>query len=683
MKKLLTLFLFFALCSSFAFSQTAQYNNKSAFSSPELSEDFPYGKRAQDQVDMKSFNSDTSVHALGLNEYAKAFFVSNTYNHPIQFEYHARVKIFDEAGFKHGTVEIPLYNDGKNSFEKLIDIKGITFYTDDAGKPQYTQLASGQVKTITIDENRKVVRFTLPSLKKGCVIEYKYVTESPYIDNFKTWYFQSTIPKLHSTFYAIIPKFFGYDVAMSGNLQLTRTDGAEESNCFYLNSVGSDCVKALYGMDNIPAIPEEPFMPSLKDKISALYFQLTDMTVVSNFADRNYGVRKDIGKEWKDFDKVLKNHDDLGSVLTKKSPFKNDIVKITAGKTTALDKAIAIYKYIQQGYRWNAINSIYSKDGIKKSFDKHTGSSGDINLGLISALNSAGIPTNAVLLSTRDNGVVSEEIPNIASLNYVIAKTIIDGKTYFLDATERALDFGQLPLRTNNGKGRELSFNGESVWTVIPPTQSTKNIYDVDLTLQANNTLKGTVTHIAEGYAAYEKRKQIKAYATEAAYIDSVRINNKNLKIASVQLSGIDDTALPVKETYTIELPLPANGAVNIAELIPVKLLNNPFWKADRKYIVDLGTTIAQDLNVTINLPAGYAIEKVPAALNEGLPNNAGKLDVAAQIEDGKFTYTQKFAVNKPVFSQQEYPFLKAQYDKMSQSQNAAFELVKKTGTNP
>ena len=134
------------------------------------------------------------------------------------------------------------------------------------------------------------------------------------------------------------------------------------------------------------------------------------------------------------------------------------MVPVIAGKTDDLEKAKAIYAYIKKWFKWNNYIGFDTYTGVKKAYETHSGSIGDINVALIDALNSAGINTEAVLLSTRDNGLINELYPAVNDFNYVIAKANIGDKSYFLDATDALLPFGILPLKCLNNKGARFWF---------------------------------------------------------------------------------------------------------------------------------------------------------------------------------------------------------------------------------
>ena len=66
-----------------------------------------------------------------------------------------------------------------------------------------TYLLDKDIFTLKESENWTVKKFTLPNIKEGTVIEYKYSIISPYL-SIDDWDFQSNIPKIKSEFDASI-----------------------------------------------------------------------------------------------------------------------------------------------------------------------------------------------------------------------------------------------------------------------------------------------------------------------------------------------------------------------------------------------------------------------------------------------------------------------------------------------
>src|SRR5690606_647326 len=94
-------------------------------------------------------------------------------------------------------------------------------------------------------------KFTLPNVREGSVIDIKYRIYSPDILNFRTWRFQSDIPKISSVYTAIMPATYQYRVILRGPYQLTDTKSEILRSHFLLNGVRNDCSKITYIMDSI------------------------------------------------------------------------------------------------------------------------------------------------------------------------------------------------------------------------------------------------------------------------------------------------------------------------------------------------------------------------------------------------------------------------------------------------
>src|SRR5690606_111681 len=131
-----------------------------------------------------------------------------------------------------------------------------------------------------------------------------------------------------------------------------------------------------------------------------------------------------------------------------------------------LVRAKGVYDYIVGHYEWNGLNGKYCEQGLRKAFEAKSGNVGDINVSLIAALRYAGLEADPVILSTRSNGYATELFPSLSDFNYVIARLVIDGETYLLDATDPLMPFGMIPFHCLNGRGRVIG-DRESSWLDI------------------------------------------------------------------------------------------------------------------------------------------------------------------------------------------------------------------------
>jgi hypothetical protein len=644
-------------------------------------QDFPYGQISSEELSMKKYAKDTSAHAVVLREYAKARInVANDDNIKLMFEYHVKIKIFDNKGFDEATAQIKLRNnEDKSDMDEVVKVTGTTYFTDSYGNIQQVEFDPKKVYTSRDYKYQSTFKFTMPALTEGCVIEYTYQLEAPiglHLDNFHPWEFQSDIPKVYSEYEAVIPAHFTYNAALRGPLKLTKNSASVLTGCFSTHGASSDCSDIIYAMSDIPAFVEEDDMTSPKNYISAISFDLVEFTNPYN------GVKTKETKEWKDIDYSLKSDYAFGGQLKRKDLLKDKLLPAYSGKTNDLDKAKAIYAYLQKWYKWNDYEGPESIDGIKKAFESHSGSVADINISLITALNGAGISAEAVLLSTRENGLLNDLYPAINKFNYVIAKVNIDDKIYLLDASDPLMTFGMLPLKCLNDKGRVFSLDKPSYWIDLNLPQREKSTSTMELTLQDDGKLKGTITNYSIGYEAYKKRVAIKKFNTTDEYVEDIGSKLPKFKILKSEITNLDSLDKPVVEQYDVEINIADKmgaGGLTFNPFFLNRMTTNPYKLTERSYPVDRGMPGDYRTILIMHLPPQYIMDNPPKAVAVGLPDNGGMFLTDFQVSgDNSFTFSHVIQLNKSIYSSEEYPYLKQLFNNIIQSEKAEMVFKKK-----
>ncbi|MBW4889303.1 DUF3857 domain-containing protein [Mucilaginibacter sp. HMF5004] len=638
---------------------------------PALSQDFEFGKPGADEFEMKKYLKDTNAHALVLKEFGKARITSDD-GVPLIFNYHARIKIFDSKGFTQGNVTIPLYIGDKNSFEKVSHIKAEVFYKDEKGTIQKSELDPEKIYREQINGHHAVAKFALPNLRPGCIIEYSYQTESPFHQTFHTWEFQSDIPKVSSEYVAVIPAIYIYNIALRGYLRLEKKTSVIKPDCFNYG-LTADCTEITYGMSNIPAFVAEDYMTAPSNFISALYFDMVSYTNRDNFKIK-------LTKEWKDVDYTLKHDDDFGKQIDRGDFIKDKLPRQLLSNTDSLEKAHMAYAYIQKWYKWDNSRGIFCINGIRKAYDGHLGSVADINLSLVALLRSLKIPVEPVILSTRNNGHINKLYPVINDFDYIIAKVVLANKTYLLDATDPMLPFGMLPLKCINDQGRVMCTDKPSYWMDITQPEKRSTAAILNLNLQADGKIKGTITRYSLGYAAYEKRKAIKKFNTTEEYVEDVAAKLNKVKVLKWEVAGADSLDIPVSEMYEVEIDVRKNQNNDNIIIDPVmldKLTINPFTLDERNYPVDIGSALKSTLSVVFTYPGGYNVIAQPVPLGITIPNNGGSFVTTISVEPGILKYSQVEQLNKAIYLPSEYPYLKEFYNKIIQNQKATVVFKK------
>lgn len=649
--------LFFILClPAFGFAQ-----------------DFEYGKVGMSDFNLQSKTIDSNANAVVIKEFGTAAIGVDDERGKlyIDFEYHVRIKIFNKNGFNQANIVIPLRIYG----DDLDEISGLQASTINYADGVITRTELDKKKIFNERKNKYVTltKFTLGDLKEGSIIEYSYRLRSPSIFNFRTWEFQSDIPKLHSEYIANIPGLYNYNVSLRGGQKLTSQNAELKKECLRIAGNAIDCSKMTYIMDNVPAFVEEDYMTAPSNFKSAINFELSDYIMIN-------GAKRSITKEWKDVEYELRSDKSFGTQMKKKDVFTALLPEITKGETEPLAKAKAIYRYIQRNIKLNGFYGIYSENGIKKALDLHSGNIGDINLALISALDAAGLDVEALILSTRSNGVVNNLFPVISDFNYVVAKLNIGDQVYLLDGSDPLLPFGLLPFHCMNNQGRVINLKKPSYWYAVKASQRQTTRYAMKGELGIDGKIKGELTTYTQGYAAYNKRRKIHASTSIDDYVEKLDEQMNGISILKHQIGNLDSLDNALSEVYEIEMSAFKNMDANPAYFNPFfieRITKNPFNLNERTYPVDLGASSEIRVTISLKIPDEYTLADQPKDVNLVLAEGGGRYICNTQFNDHTLVFSQLLQFNKAIYQPDEYLSLKEFYSRIIQSQKTDIVLKK------
>lgn len=640
-----------------------------------LAQDFAFGSLTPEDIRLAKNDLDSFSNAAVLNEFGKAFMVYNDTKGITELfvDYHVRIKVFNRDGYAHANIVLPTYKDDSGDRADVItDLKATTINVVD-GRIVSVPLDQRQVFKEEVSKYLTHTKFTFPDLRDGSIVEYSYRLISPHIFNFKTWYFQEDIPKINSTFEATIPGMYTYNVVLRGPYPLTTQDAKLDRGGFRIAGRDVDCSRMIYGMRNIPAFVSEDYMTAASNFKSAIYFELSDIY-------RLNGSNIKITKDWRDVDRELVTHHDFGGQMKRDNVFKPMLADILEGAADDLAKAKAVYRYVQRHIKWNRYLGKYSENNIKQALERRSGNIGDINLALIAGLSAAGLDAEAVILSTRDNGVVNDVHPVLSDFNYVVAKVNVDDRYYLLDASDPLLPFGLLPLRCINGKARVINLKKPSYW--ITPTSSQKSTmqYAFHATLDTDGMLKGKLVTHSSGYAAHRKRQALANYNTMDEYIEHVDETNAGFSIIAGEIQGLEDTEKPLVESYDVDVKLQDGTLAQEVVFNPFfinRIGKNPFNLDERTYPVDLGAAREERVIITIKLPGNYEISAKPDDYSLGLADQGGRYMTQTQQLGDTFSFSQLLALNAAIYPPESYFALKEFFSRIIQQEKIDVVLRK------
>ena len=640
-----------------------------------FAQDFEFGKFNSEDFNLKNVPFDSTANAVVLREFGTASiqFDDNTGRSYISYEYHVKIKIFNKQGFDEANIQIPLRIYSNDRMDEISGLSAVTMNFTETGLSK-TELNPKGIFTDKKSKYLNINKFTMPDIREGSIIEYKYLIKRPYIFNFVTWEFQSGLPKLHSEFIGFIPPIYNFNASIRGFFKLTEQKGVVSKNCLRINGVDQDCSKMTYIMKDIPSFIEESYMTAASNFKSAIYFELSDVQHLRGGSSK-------ITKTWKDVDYELISDKSFGGQMKKKDLFTPLLPEILKNATDEWSKANAIYDYIKKNIKWNNYVGKYSENDIKKALELHSGNIGDINLALIAALSAAEIDVEALILSTRSNGTITDVHPVISDFNYVVAKVNIGGKSYLLDASQPFLPFGLLPHHCMNNRGRVLGIKKASYWYDLKASQKDANYYSFDGNLAMDGKITGHMKISSSGYSALNKRESIADAGSLDAFVESFDEKMPNIRILKHKISNIDSLNQELIEEYEIEMQM--SGDLNVEQFYfnPFFIdrnTKNPFNLNERLFPVDLGAITEKRVTMNLKVPANFVLVEKPKDISLTLPNADAKYSNRIAFQPGEINMLQLLQLNKPVYHAEEYLSLKEFYSRVIQQQNTDL-ILKRT----
>ncbi len=627
-----------------------------------------FGELTQFERQFTSYEKDQAASAIVLYEKADNYFEVIHQRIWLIKEYHGKIKILTDQGYGEGTISIPIYK-GENSSEKVEGVRAITH-----NGTLKTSLSPNGLYTKQISERFSELTFTFPNIKVGSILEYRYKLISPFIYNLSGWTFQSGIPKIYSEYNASIPANYRYNRNLSGYLKLAINESTVKKGCFVVEGFNeaADCEVLKYAMKDIPAFRDEEFMLAASNYNSRIDFELSEYHRLDGTTDK-------YTKSWEDVDREFRGDQNIGRQLTKKGYFEKNVPESLLMEGDALTRAKNIYEFVRKHYTWNGNYGIYRDIRVKEAFDEKIGNVGEINIALINLLNAAAIPTQLMLTSTRGNGLPKKSHPVMTDFNYIIARANIDGKVYWLDATDKHTPFGLLPYRSLNYYGRVMDFKNESFWEDLLIEDKNKYVVRAKITFDPEQqTAQVTFDEINIGYDAVARRQSFDEQPREQ-YLENVEGRISGVEIETYELLEERNSDRMVSERFGVTLENRYSDELIYFDPFIVRFFdNNPLESADRKVPVDFGYTRNFQYTAQIVVPDGFEPDQMPESREIILPENRGMLKFTSAISGNNLHINYNLILNRTHFTPDQYPELRDLFKKAVETENTTVLVFRK-----
>nr|WP_294787475.1 DUF3857 domain-containing protein [uncultured Flavobacterium sp.] len=630
------------------------------------------------ELEEKIHPIDSTASAAILFKKGKTIF---TYNEKNGFSavhtYEFKIKIYKKEGLKWADQKVQYYVGYQNLNEDLLSFSNTVTYNLENGKVVKTRLENQGAFKKKINEYWNEKTITLPNVKVGSIIEYKYVLKSENIVQFPDFDFQYSIPLNYFEYKTEFPEFYIYKALLLGTNTIDSTSKIASGSQSFSNQYGQNQtmiyqqIDSFYSGKQIPALKEEPYVNNIENYRGSIKHELERVRMPEQPV-------KDYALSWEGVASTIFKDDRFGKEINSNSFLLEDVKKILANVNSPNERMNIIFQFVQNKMNWNEKYGYYTDKGVEKAYKEQTGNIAEINLILLNMLKWAGIEADPVLVSTVENGVPA--YPTRTGFNYLIVAAEIDGKQVLLDASRKLTTPDILPANVLNWKGRLIKSDGTSREINLVPTIPSKENASITLKLNENGKIDGKVRIQRTDYQAYKFRVQ-NSNKNEENYLEKLEEELGGLKISDYQITNkITNIAAPIVETFGFETDNfveSIGGKFYINPMLFYTTSKNPFVQEERQMAIYFGYPQQEKLFVNLEIPEGYVIESLPAPLRVSLEGNSINVSLNVLNEGNKIQFSFFKDINNSIFAAEYYSALKTLYQKMIASQNQKIVLKK------
>lgn len=614
----------------------------------------------------------------------------------VEMETHKRVLIKNENGYDHGTLVIVYY--GKNNYENIVDLQAINWVPVGKNKYKKVKLSKKDIFKENVSNGKTQLKFTLPNLTPGCIVEYKYTFRRDNLQKLPKWYFQTTIPVMYSQFETDFPSFFNFEFDLKGSLGITdRTLETYEGNFYFrmqrgtyntsassvqTGSIRTNYVKNKLYMTDIPAFESEPYSPSTNNLISAL-----DVSLRTIFWPN--GSPTEFFTNWKKTgDDILKD-EDIANYFKETSDIEDDLKALSLDSLSAEAKAEKIYTYITKTYKFNDDLGLFPDISSSKLHKEKNGNSSSLNLLYFELCKLSGLEVYPVAISTKGKGAVNHRIQSMYQFNNIITEVILSGKSVFVDATDSLRAYNHLPSYDLNGEGLRLQKDSKSDWIAISDLSSTNEFVTSEFKIDDDGSIYGFVKIKYTGFQALNFRHDFESFS------DTSKIEDFFKDRYFSSLDGISLDSITVKDISLVNEPTEINMTFRLENYATISddriyinplffsvYKKNPFTKEKRRFPIDYNYTFTDKITIILDMPEGYEVEEKMTPIQFSSPDKKLIFRKLTQYNPSQIYYISDLKVLSEQFPNNKYEIVKEFYQNVVDQQSKTLVLKKVEGAS-
>lgn len=606
-----------------------------------------FGKVSKEEVEMTTYDKDTSANALVLYEHTDLFMNINAAGRfALSKKKHLRIKVLKEEGIDRGDFEMLYYN--SSAYKEVISGIDVITYNMVEGKVVETKMPKKYIFNEEYSENYRKISFSAQEVKVGSVIEVKYEITNPRYWMIDDIYFQKTIPVNLAEASVRIPEYFTFNKKMNGYLHIDYTKDIS-SSAFPV--AGGSLTYSLnidnYRLVDAPAFRVEPYVYNSSQYLSAVHYDIRSLSIPG-------AVYEDYSVNWTAVDKNYLDSD-LMTRFRGNCQFK-DQVKAIPAELTDEEKIAAAVKIVKDAVEWDESYSIMPEP-LAQTVKARTGSNSDLNCLLAGCLRELGFTVDPVFIKMRSSGILMDYQPEMNPYDtFILCVTSSDGTSRYLDCgpSEGYINILDPEMLIKNG--RLMNSTGSGQWVDLTKLCRSGLVMNVSAAVDpATASATGNVSLNYFGVDSFEFKSYYNSFEDEEEYITDLE-NDHSVEIQEIEIKKKDEYSKDASVLFTYSKSLDSTGEIIYINPFFEKFHSKEtFQSPTRDYPVDFPYPYTVKYGFNLQIPEGYAVDQLPQSVLmklEALDATVRLIAKAAgNIVQISYTYTQ----NKTLGEVQHY----------------------------
>ncbi|MDR3680240.1 MAG: transglutaminase-like domain-containing protein [Flavipsychrobacter sp.] len=625
----------------------------------------PGAELIKENINKIYYSIDTSANAIILYEKVCITPIFNGYGLCEHKNIKKIIKILTEAGKYYGNINDAAYF-SEYSFAKFSKPEGKTYnWENDSLKvSNLDELNSTQ----EIENDYSIaLKFSMPEVKAGSIIEYEYSLDEPMRYIFGYWPYQQTLPKLYSEVEVVTNGNFIYTNFTQTTVPFMKIDGQQEIAdsmlpiSYYTNFItGYDEAHRRWVKRNIKAYKDEPYVSNIQNYIEKILFQ-----------QRNYR-----DPDWKSINNLYTHNDYFLKELNDKNI---DLLKLTyrvnANVKDSTQMAKNIFHYVRDNFT-NNMSGIKYKQSLQNILDVRRGSVQKINLVLIGMLRLAGISCDPVLICTTENIRLNEKLPMTNLLNYMVTRIHVNGKDYMLDPVSKYLPFGILDPRCYNGYTRVIAKDSGYAISLTPDLLVDKDVMIVNtVNSDPNNYLLKFRHFYGNVHGPSNRREWLKD--TAVVRDEVIKSLSAGFELVGYKIVNLENPDTTLMLEYTVKVSWTGNN-VYMPSVLTQFYNGNPFKGTERQYPIEFPYAREDIYSLNLQLPEGYTFADTTSS-TEYRYDDKTTMHYTAAYEPGSnmLQVSARLSRRETYFDKEDYTSLKKYFDDVISAQQTMYVFKK------